>query len=217
MRLAPPDQRRSLAVVVAGEVNRWGHNLMAMPDAERFARHVIQLIGGREKARQTIDAESQLIRHRWEQDTGTLGRILRAHLFVEHFLGEYIQSENPELGSLEDARLTFAQKVALIGTTAPGIAYLLPGIRRLNAIRNRLVHSLRAEVTKEDADALLAVEIFRELRNVLAEPATPSADPVDILEDFASHAGIMLHNSASPLGEIFVEALRLAQDDSSRT
>src|SRR6188474_605757 len=134
---------------------------MADPNPAAVVKHLIELMGGHEKAFETFDAEYELITTRWNQDTGVVGRILRAHLFVEHFLGAYVQAINPKLGSLEDARLTFAQKVSLADGGTSTIAYLIPGIPRLNAIRNRLAHSLRAEVTTHDADAFLQIGLFR--------------------------------------------------------
>ena len=192
---------------------------MSVPTPEAVAKHVIRLMGGHEKARQAFDADHQLITTRWEQDTGTIGRILRAHLFVEHFLTEYLQARNPELGSLEEARATFAQKVALVGNGIPTIAYLLPGIRRLNTIRNRLAHTLRAQVTKQDADAFLQIDLFRALREELArtQSSAPSTDPIDVFEGFAAHAGMSLHSSAARIGDLWAEAMRAAQEECSKS
>jgi len=190
---------------------------MSVPNPEAVVKHVIRLMGGHEKAWQAFHDDFQLITTRWEQDTATIGRILRAHLFVEHFLTEYVQARNPELGSPEEARVTFAQKVALFGTGTPGIAYLLPGARRLNAIRNRIAHSLRAEVTKEDVDAFLQIELFRAMREEKARrlSSTPSTAPIDVLEEFAMHAGIILHASATRNADMWAEALRAAQEECS--
>src|SRR5262249_39590845 len=105
---------------------------MATPSPELVVKHVIRLMGGHDKAFQVFDAQFNEIMSRWEQDTTTIGRILRAHLFVEHFLTKFLQSRNPELGSLEEARISFSQKVILMGNGTGGTGYLLPGIRRLN-------------------------------------------------------------------------------------
>lgn len=56
---------------------------------------------------------------------------------------------NPRLGSLGEAKATFAQKVALLDAANPDVAAMLAGIRRLNAIRNRLAHNLGTHVTEE--------------------------------------------------------------------
>jgi hypothetical protein len=180
---------------------------------ESVARHVIELLGGREKAFQTLTSDHQSVTSRWEQDIATIGRILRAHLFVEHFLSEYLQSKNPNLGSLEEARISFGQKITLLAAGRPEIEYLLPGIRRLNIIRNRIAHSLRAELTQNDTDVFLQVKLFAAMRNEMAKSSkrVPSSDHVDIMEEFAMHAGFALHQG--PMTEVLAEAIRLAQQD----
>lgn len=136
-----------------------------------------------------------------------MGRILRAHLFVEHFVTEYLHAKNPSLGDLSAARLTFAQKVELVGGADPAVAYLVPGLRRLNKIRNRLAHTLSTSVTNEDRDAFLLIELFRALRDALASPAVASVEPVDVLESFAQHAGMALNAASDPWAGFWVKAL----------
>ena len=180
-------------------------------DPQLVASHVIKLLGGRDKALAHFDADVRLLNARWDQDTDAIGRILRAHLFVEHFLTEYLVARNPALGPLEDARLTFAQKLALIGEATGGVAYLAPGIRRLNTIRNRLAHSLSAEITPDDINVFLGIVLFKAMRDELAKPNQASADPMDILEDFSRHTGSALHASATRNDELWAEAIKLAE------
>jgi hypothetical protein len=174
------------------------------------ASHVIKLLGGHDRAFAHFDADFRLLNDRWNQDTDTIGRILRAHLFVEHFLTEYLVARNPALGPLEDARLTFAQKLALIGEATGGVAYLIPGIRRLNTIRNRLAHSLSAEITSDDVNVFQGIALFKAMRDESAKPNQASTDPMDILEDFSRHTGMALHASAIRNDELWAEAIKLA-------
>ncbi len=190
---------------------------MAKPSPEAVVKHVIRLMGGHDKAFQVFDAKFKEITSRWEQDTTTIGRILRVHLFVEHFLTEYLQSRNPELGSFEDARISFSQKVTLMGNGTPRAGYLLPGIRRLNTIRNRIAHTLRAEVTDDDVRAFLQIDMFRALRDEMARrnSTVPSMDPIAVLEDFAMHAGITLQAIASRDSDVWSKAFQAAQEECS--
>lgn len=189
---------------------------MSTPSPELVVKHVIRLMGGHEKAFQAFDADFHYITTRWEQDTATIGRILRSHLFVEHFLTEFIQLRNPDLGSLDDARISFSQKLALVGAGTARTSYLIPGIRRLNSIRNRLAHTLRAEVTTDDANVFLQIDMFSAMRNEKARRVSgaPSADPIAVLEEFAMHAGITLHASASRNDDVWSDAFRAAQEES---
>jgi hypothetical protein len=186
-------------------------------DPQRVASHVIALLGGHETAFAHFDADFRLLNDRWNQDTDTIGRILRAHLFVEHFLTEYLIARNPELGSPEDARLTFAQKLTLIGDATGGVAYLIPGIRRLNTIRNRLAHNLSADLTPDDVNVFLGIELFKAMRDESSKPNKPSVDPIAILEDFSRHTGISLHASAIRNDQLWAEAVRLAQAETETT
>lgn len=180
------------------------------PNPEAFIRELLELYGGPDRAWRRFEEDYLYVAAAWEQDTGTIGRILRAHLFVEHFLTEYLSARNPQLGSVADAKLSFGQKLALVGNGTGGVEYLLPGIRRLNAIRNRLAHSLHADVSDEDASVLLSIPMFRAMREAGNAPRIPSAAPVDILDDFAKHAGLALHASATRDSGLWAEAFRRA-------
>ena len=69
------------------------------PDTKKIIDHILNLRAEREKAIREFKEEYQSIAARWDQDTDTIGRILRAHLFVEHLMTENLTSRNPELGS----------------------------------------------------------------------------------------------------------------------
>jgi hypothetical protein len=128
-------------------------------------------------------------------------------------LTEHLQAKNPNLGSLDDARVSFALKLLLVDGKASKTAYLLPGIRRLNAIRNRIAHSLHADVTEDDARVFIGVGLFSALREELAkgEHRVLSSDPIDIMEDFAFHAASAFHTS--PLTGVWEQAFQIARQE----
>ena len=182
---------------------------------EIFAKRLIHLLGSAAAARDALDKQHKEISARWDQDAGLMGRILRAHLFVEHYLTEYLQRINPMLGSIKDARLSFAQKMELAERPNSAESYLFPGIRRLNTVRNRLAHTLQAEVTEEDRDVFLAIPLFRAIRDALAAPNAPSEDPVGVLEEFACHAGIFLKAASDPQRDLWTKAIYGSSDEAS--
>jgi len=141
-----------------------------------------------------------------------MGRILRAHLFVEHYLTRYLQTQNPNLGDLDEARISFAQKLGLVGQAEKSLAHLLPGIRRLNAVRNRISHTLKIELTPEDSRAFLSITLFQEYRKRVARPKKPNDDPVRVVEDFAKYAGIMLEAASNPDRLKWAEAMKDVRD-----
>jgi hypothetical protein len=154
-----------------------------------------------------VDDESSETQRRWDQDIHTIGRILRAHLFVEHYINEFLEQANPRLGSLARARLTFAQKIELIDTSKPLIADIRGGIRHLNAIRNRLAHRLDATITEADSEVFLSAKFFKAARDESAKRfGQRGNEPIDLLEEFARFAGGILATEFSVLGRAFAQA-----------
>lgn len=180
-------------------------------DPRRIAAHVIDILGGRDAAFKHFDTEFRAISERWNQDSEIIGRILKAHLFVEHFLNEYLIAKNPNLGSTEEARLTFFQKLVLISHSSDDLAYLIPGIKRLNQIRNRIAHNLGAEITKSDVDVFMSIKAFKAMRNEQVSSEQPSKAPVDIIEDFSRFAGIALQATINRNNKLWEEAFRRAE------
>jgi hypothetical protein len=176
-------------------------------DSQSFAIRLIELLGGREAARKLLDESHEERSRHWDQDTTGMGRILRAHLFVEHYLARYLSVRNPNMGPIDDARLTFAQKVALVDRSDPTVSYLTTGVARLNKVRNRLAHTLTTEVTPEDRDVFLSIRMFTALRDRLAEPNVPRMEPIDVLEDFARHAGLAYASASDPHRALWAQAL----------
>ena len=167
-------------------------------DHQYVAKRVIELSGGKEKLNDEMDSKLARINEKWNQDIDAIGRILRAHLFVEHFVTECLVSFNPALGNIKEARLTFSQKIALIENYSDETKELSTGIRRLNKIRNQLAHNLEGNVTEQDKESLLSVTSFKALREALAKPGVPSIENLDVLEDFAKHVGGRLASLADP-------------------
>jgi len=190
---------------------------MLDPAPETVAKHLIDLLGGHDKAFERFDSEHKQFLDIWNQDADAIGKILRAHLFVEHFMTELLRTENPNLEDLDKARLTFAQKVALIKTESFLIKELLPGIIRLNKIRNRLAHSIHAKMTCEDVSIFLSAKMFCAMRDVQNKEINKqsSADPINIIEDFALYTGNIMHAHSSGFSATWAEALRLAKEEAS--
>src|SRR5580704_9847581 len=127
-----------------------GGNKMKDFDTGTFSKTLFELYGGKDKFAKETDSEVKNFNKLWNQNYEKIGRVMRSHLVVEHFLTEYLVQESPKL-NVEDARLTFGQKINLLRNHDKIIAMLRPGIERLNKIRNRLAHNLNAEITEADA------------------------------------------------------------------
>ena len=183
------------------------------PPADKVAQKVVELLGGPKEATKLMEEEFDEVNRRWSQNTDTIGRILRAHLFVEHFLSAHLQAANPQLGSLDKVRLTFAQKVALLDPLDSRISEVRPGVMHLNAIRNRLAHRLDVSVTEADMRVFLQAPYFASLRLEGAKPGVPPSDPLEVLEAFAKYAAASFSHRLSKLSQAFAEALRVVASD----
>ena len=128
----------------------------------------------------------------------TLGRVLKCHLIVEHYLNRFLGSHF-SIDNFDDVRLTFAQKAALLPNRAVAAALVKPGILQLNKIRNRLCHSLGAEPS---------VQHLGPIRTVLdiARPGVTFGSPVEEIEAFTTVACTFLIVVPPALQQIFAEA-----------
>jgi hypothetical protein len=175
---------------------------------DAIVRRAIELLGGKQEFFAEADRELSDVNGRWKQNVEVIGRILRAHLFVEHYIGEYLAKANPRLGALGEAKISFTQKVVLLDASNTEIALILPGIKRLNKIRNRLAHNLDAQVTEADATVFLGSNRFAALRAARAADQAQANEPIDILEDFAKHVVMALNYEFSPTSKAIYQAIQ---------
>ncbi|MFS2112707.1 hypothetical protein [Herbaspirillum frisingense] len=167
---------------------------------------VFLLAGGKDKFIGIAEAEAHEIARKWDLNIDTIGRILRSHLFVEHHLTEHLQRVNPKLGPLLTAKLSYTQKVELIDRGDKFLAELVPGLRRIGAIRNRLAHQLDAAIKPEDVTVFLQNLIFVAMRTERFRPDPPPDDPLLVLEEFSQHAASWLHATYSKVGALMRSA-----------
>src|SRR5688572_25770476 len=96
-----------------------------------------------------IEAEVEVFNKRYatliKRDDKTVGTILRCHLVLEHFLDEYLATANPGIPAITSTRLTFAQKLNLADHPKTFFAYVMPGLKALNKVRNNLAHQLETK------------------------------------------------------------------------
>ena len=130
----------------------------------------------------------------------TLGRVLKCHLIVEHFLGRFLVSHFG-IDNFDDVRLSFAQKAKLLPDRATAAAFVKPGVVRLNRIRNDFSHSLSAELSDADLDPIRPVLAFAR-RGVTFE------SPVEAIEAFTTVACTFLIVAPPDLQQVLTEAFK---------
>jgi hypothetical protein len=111
-------------------------------------------------------------------DFDTLGYLLSCHLIIEHYVDHFLATHPGANFGWKNARLTFAQKIALVSGLKFTEPYNFPPvIKHLNTLRNRFGHNINAKLTEED---LLPIRSFLEGctgndRTIGAIPTEPKA------------------------------------------
>jgi len=145
-----------------------------------------------------FDHENAHFKALMAQDHDFLGRVLKCHLIVEHYLGRFL-SAHFGIEDLEEAKLSFYQKAKLLPDRGTAAAFVKPGILRLNAIRNQFGHTLRPVLTME------ALGPINEVLSV-ARRGVAFAYPINAIEAFTTVACTWLIVPPPKLQKVFVEA-----------
>jgi len=83
--------------------------------------------------------------------------LIRGHLWVEASLSGLLSRRLVKPEAIDDARFTFMHRLALCDALGLVPSDLLPVIRRLNKLRNRVAHNLDAAVSETDQRELIAL------------------------------------------------------------
>ena len=84
------------------------------------------------------------------KEADELGRVLKCHLIVEHYLDNYLSEAFPAVDNWSNARLTFSQKLELIQSPQTIFTYSYLPIKNLNSIRNKFSHKLDYSMKSSD-------------------------------------------------------------------
>jgi len=164
-------------------------------EVKEVIERAIEIGGGREIVNAKVTADYQATNDLWNQEHNTIGRILRSHLFVEHFMNQVLLKKFLNVNNLKECRLSFAQKLALLKGYSNIIELIHPGLKSLNKSRNQISHNLQYKLSREDIKSFTSIKVFQAVRIALAAPGKPSDEPIEILESFAKFAGSCLHES----------------------
>jgi len=78
----------------------------------------------------------------WAKDSSVLGDLLTCHLILEFHLTNWLAAANPGVPSLDNARLSFSQKIIFSDNVDKTIQIMVPGFRCINKVRNAFSHNL---------------------------------------------------------------------------
>jgi len=114
-------------------------------------------------------------------DRSVIAHVLKYHLIVEVYLNRYFEMRYPNL-AWDEAELRFTQKVNLLTSQSDArVAFVAPGIKELNRIRNKFGHQLDATLGLSDQSAMLRCL-------AVARAGVEYNDPTRVLHDFATVA-----------------------------
>lgn len=99
--------------------------------------------------------------------------VLKAHLWVESLLIGLIEVSLPSPGVLDLDRMTFAQKLKLAEASGGLQPEVVPWVKALNRLRNRLAHELDEDASDEVLEELAQVADERLDLAVLVPSAVP--------------------------------------------
>lgn len=129
---------------------------------------------------ENFERENERFKTLLGQDHDLIGRVLKCHLILEHYLERFL-ADHLGAPELAQAKLTFFQKAQLLPSQGHSAAFVKPGILRLNAIRNMFGHSLRPELQMGEVDVLTqALAVVR--------AGVRFDDPVEVIEAFTTVA-----------------------------
>ena len=101
--------------------------------------------------------------------------------------------------NIEDAKLTFFNKAALLPSQGSPAAFVKPGIIRLNKIRNRVCHNLGVDIEREELGPI------REVLSTARQGAA-FAQAIDAIEAFTTVACTWLLVAPPALRDVFDDA-----------
>ncbi len=144
------------------------------------------------------------------RDHNAIGRVLKHHLILEHYITRHLEAVAPG-HDWSRARLRFGQKVDLIPQGNEIIEYLVPGIREINAIRNRLGHQINAQPSLDSLNRCI-----ESLGIIHPYCHKTYSEAVDVIEDFTAMVCRWLPVQPETL-RIFREAEQRAQGSAKPT
>ncbi|WP_415776383.1 hypothetical protein ACMYQ1_10495 [Shewanella oncorhynchi] len=145
-----------------------------------------------------FEAENEKFIALLRRDHDGIGRVLKAHLILEHYLTSYL-SRCLGIDNIDSIRLTFAQKAELLPSTGSAASVIKLGIKRLNTIRNMLAHRLDVDLEQIELNAMIEViNLFR--------PQTLFRNNIERIDAFMTIAVTFLILPPPELQQAFAEA-----------
>jgi len=149
-----------------------------------------------------FEARAKEFNRLMRKDHELLGRVLKSHLIMEHYMDKFLSSHY-SIENIDDLRLSFFQKAKMLPDLNAKAVFVKEGILELNAVRNKFGHEL--DVTIDQACLKSMGGVLRISREGQTFP-----HPVETIEAFTAVACTFLSTSTPEIEELFAKAFKQA-------
>jgi len=147
---------------------------------------------------ENFERENERFKSLLVQGHDLIGRVLKCHLIVENYLDRFLATHF-KTANLADAKLSFFQKVQMLPSEGHAVAFVKPGIAKLNGVRNKFGHTLEPELNFGELEPMHDV-----LR--IARPTATFSEPVELIEAFTTVACTWLIVTPPHLQAVWADA-----------
>lgn len=135
-----------------------------------------------------------------KKDSSLFGRLIKCHLISEIYLDRYLIHKH-SLSNLEEARLSYYQKVMLLPERNEAPAFFRPGLLTLNKLRNKFAHDLDSRLSKNELNTMTDMLI-------MSERPVSTMNAIEMIEKFTALSCACLNPTPSKIEELFAEAMK---------
>ena len=146
-----------------------------------------------------FDSENTRYKELSRADPTNLGRVIKCHLISELYIDNYLR-EKLAIANIDDARLSYYQKVNLLPDRGLPPMFVKPGLLKLHQIRNKVAHNLNPNLIEKDLQPM--TEIMGPMRR-----ETEGLDSIGIIESFTTLACIFLIVTPPHLEDVVAKAV----------
>ena len=126
----------------------------------------------KEYKQEDIDAGFEKYVLTLEAESPEVGKLLRIHLLVEHYLDQILKKEMKKGDILTKGnRVSVFRKINIVEAMDIFPAHIIEGLYKLNSLRNKCVHSLEYKISESDLDEIgeLFGEEYSEMKSEYKE------------------------------------------------
>lgn len=156
-----------------------------------------------DKIEENFNKHNEQFKALMKTDHDIIGKVLKCHLILENYINNYLKHKFKNL-KIDNARLTFNQKINLLPDDDLRVEFVRNGIIELNGIRNKFSHRLNANIP---------IGNYNHMKEVLsvARKGKEYEKEIEIVEDFTTVACTFLIVDPEEIDLLFHEVFKTIQ------